>query len=313
MLQAGRWSKRTRRSVQAIGWAGWASWTQLWRLTRRSSGWAGRELDRLLATAVDIVLPPQCAFCREGLPLASLSGACGAARMLCGRCQSSLTADRRRRCDRCAMPLPSDPPPPPRSTAKASASGGHRLCFRCRPDAPAQVRWPLPFRRAFCLGGYQGELRRAIIRSKQLHEHPLAFALGQLLAERLDGRLDGRPGAVRPDYLVPVPKFWVRRISAGFHPAEVIAESLGKSLELPILSGRLQKVRSTRKQSLLGKTARERNLRGAYRVFRPKILLGRHLLLVDDIMTTAATVSEAARTLRRAGAASVGVAIIARA
>ena len=99
----------------------------------------------------------------------------------------------------------------------------------------------------------------------------------------------------------------------GAVPRRCSADVVGRVLRLPVARTALRWRRSTHKQSLLPLGQRRRNLTGALRVSRRSQLRGAHVLLLDDIMTTGATVGEAARVLRRAGAEYVTVGLVGRA
>jgi ComF family protein len=108
-----------------------------------------------------------------------------------------------------------------------------------------------------------------------------------------------------------VPLHWRRHLARGYNQAERIARPLAALLELPF-STALSRGRATPPQSLLDRTQRLANLRRAFRVPRPQEVRGLHLLLVDDVATTGATLDAAAETLKRAGAAAVTALVAAR-
>jgi ComF family protein len=158
---------------------------------------------------------------------------------------------------------------------------------------------------------YNGELREVVLRTKRLSCEPLATALGQLLAERRGDELAG----FRPDLIVPIPMHWWRRFWRGVNNAEILAHCLGRRLGQPVARRLLIRRRPTRPQKDLRPEERFANVRDAFRL-RPGEAArcrGSHVLLVDDILTTGATSSEAARMFKRAGAAAVAVAVLARA
>jgi len=163
--------------------------------------------------------------------------------------------------------------------------------------------------RVFYLGRYQGELRRAVIRAKRPAEHPLAASLGSLLAEKMieTGR------SFRVDIAVSIPKYWTKRIMRGSNTAEVLVEMIGRRLAVRTAPAALAARRRTRKQGLLRKSQRDANVRGSMVVRTGYDFQATHVLVVDDIMTTGATAREAARALRKSGAAAVSLAVIARA
>lgn len=159
------------------------------------------------------------------------------------------------------------------------------------------------------VGSYDGALRLAVLGCKRPWQHPLAFALGQLMAEELGPRL----AAARLDAVVPVPMHWSRRMWRGANGPEIVAEQVARKLQLPLAGHLLARRKRTRPQARLTVPRRRANVRGAFRAAAHRDLPGSRLLLIDDIMTSGATLNEAARTLRAAGAEAVMVAVLARA
>lgn len=158
------------------------------------------------------------------------------------------------------------------------------------------------------LGAYRGLLRRCVLRSKTVQGEFLCAALSQLLLRRFAGELL----ALEPQLVVPVPLHWMRRWRRGTNPAETLAQVVGRGLQLR-WQGALRRVRATPPQSRLPARLRRRNVQGAFALRRRVRLSGKRVLLVDDIMTTGATVWHAAKVLRAAGAQHVLVAVLARA
>jgi ComF family protein len=122
--------------------------------------------------------------------------------------------------------------------------------------------------------------------------------LAASLAEALGDRLTGC------DRVVPVPLHWRRRLARGYNQAERIARPLAAHLGLPYIPA-LARRRATPPQSLLGRDQRLANLRRAFRIPRPERVRGFHILLVDDVATTGATLDAAAAALKTAGAVRV--------
>lgn len=136
----------------------------------------------------------------------------------------------------------------------------------------------------------------------------LARPLGDLLAEA---------GPMVPthtiDCLVPVPLHPSREAERGFNQALLLARELSRRWEIPVTEGVLKRARATPSQTELSAEARRANVRGAFVLHRPDRVAGAHLLLVDDILTTGATVAECCRVLLTAGGArTVGVLTVAR-
>jgi ComF family protein len=115
------------------------------------------------------------------------------------------------------------------------------------------------------------------------------------------------------ELIVPVPMFWARRLARGTNSPEIVADCLGRSLGVPVGRRVLCRCRNTMPQAGLLPRERFRNVRGAFRVRAGYHLDGRRVLLVDDILTTGATCSEAAKVLKQAGATLVAAVVVARA
>jgi ComF family protein len=209
-----------------------------------------------------------------------------AERSFCADCRSALTGDSLPTCPRCASTV---------GPFTYLEDG----CPRCRGQR-------LAFAEAFRLGLYEGLLRDLVLRMKQAAGEGLAEAVGGLWAEHAGGRL--RSAAA--DVVIPVPLHWARRWQRGYNQSEALARALAANLGLPYRPGWLRRIRRTPKQTERPPSARRDNVRGAFRA-RGAGLRGRVVLLVDDVLTTGSTASEAARALRAAGAARVVVAVLA--
>jgi len=171
------------------------------------------------------------------------------------------------------------------------------------------LRENFAFERVVRLGVYSNELRQACLRTKHAGQEPLAAALTELLWERqLDELAD-----VKIELVVPVPHHWLQRLFRLHNAAETLAEVSARILKTRYSSHILSKARWTKPQRSLPATRRRENVRRAFRVGNSEEVQGATVLLVDDIMTTGATAHEAARVLKRAGAARVITAVVARA
>jgi ComF family protein len=188
-------------------------------------------------------------------------------------------------------------------------SGVQRLseiqtCSACQETRPS-------FARATAYGAYQDELRELIHLVKYDRVLPAVGVLGGMLAEAVDKLDIGRD----PVLVVPVPLHASKRRQRGFNQSELIARAaLKKSGGKKIHMGTNVLVRQRATVSQIGLTRQQRaeNIRGAFRVAHPSRVVGRSVLLVDDVLTTGTTASECARVLRKAGAKSVFVATVAR-
>ena len=133
-------------------------------------------------------------------------------------------------------------------------------------------------------------------------------AWGELWAEHLEQGLRG----VGADVVIPVPLHWRRRLKRGYNQSAALAWELAARLGLPCKPRWLRRIRDTPHQMGLSRTERQANVRGAFRAGAWARLRGKVVLLVDDVLTTGTTASEAARALREAGAARVLAVVLAR-
>jgi ComF family protein len=190
--------------------------------------------------------------------------------------------------------------------ALAGAPGEPR-CGLCRRLEP-------PFARAVAYGSYESGLRELIHLLKFGGVRPAANVLGRMLADAI--------ATVEPEFpaesvvVIPVPLHRTKFRQRGFNQAELIARAAMKLMlhgnRLRLRAGVLERKRETASQIGLTSHQRRENLRGAFGVALPELVKGREVLVVDDVYTTGATVSECARVLRRAGATKVWVATVAR-
>jgi ComF family protein len=158
------------------------------------------------------------------------------------------------------------------------------------------------------MGVYRDELRDAVIRMKKRVNEPLTLSVGILAAKTLKKKIT----EFAPDLIVPVPTHWLKRLHRGTNGPDLLVEGVGRSLAIPTAMDLLTCRRRTQKQGTLMPAERQRNVRNAFVANVGYDIRATRGLLVDDIMTTGATASEAARVLRKAGASSVRVAVVAR-
>jgi ComF family protein len=248
-------------------------------------GWIRRfrtGLGDLNRSCCNLLFPPRCVYCGEELADPRQDW------RLCGDCLSKLALANWHGCDRCGGAIPDNRP--------ASVS-----CESCRHTR-------LRFDSVIPLGGYHTGLREAILRMKRPAHDALSVAMGGLLLDRRREQL----AAVRADVIVPIPMFWSRRLCRGKNCPELLAACLARALQVPVRTVLVRR-RNTLPQAGLASSRRFENVRGAFRVRRPDAVKDARVLLVDDVLTTGATCSEAAYVLKQAGAALVAVAVVARA
>ena len=203
--------------------------------------------------------------------------------------------------------------------APAETADGVPLCARCRRRLPRPPRDAFAERiaalpgaagvdAAFALWGFDagGTVQRVQHRLKYGNRPRLGVALGRLIAARWQEEGDPAPGLV-----VPVPLHRLRLLERGYNQAAMLADGVAAVWGVPSLPHGLDRTRRTRSQTRLGKTKRWENVAGAFSVPHPEALAGHSVLLVDDVVTTGATLLAAATALREAGAVRVRLAALA--
>ena len=109
------------------------------------------------------------------------------------------------------------------------------------------------------------------------------------------------------DMISPIPLSFARKRERGFNQSQFLAESLANSFNINLHLNNLVRARNTKSQTSLPQKERWTNIHEAFRIKHPAQCLGKSILLIDDLLTTGATASEAARTFKEAGAKTVGV------
>ena len=201
-------------------------------------------------------------------------------------------------CEPCAETLVELGPACPRC---AEPSERAQLCVRC-------ARTPLPLAQILVPWRFGGQLASAIRRLKFAHRAHIARDLAPLWAPLLAAAV-----ATHDALVIPIPLHWRRRLRRGYDHAWLLAHHACRSARLAPPRALLQRIRASPPQSTLGAAERRANLDGAFRVRDPRPVSGRTIILVDDVVTTGATLAAAARPLVVAGAELVIAVALARA
>jgi ComF family protein len=185
------------------------------------------------------------------------------------------------------------------------------LCAVCVNALDAMpVPRPRRMRHGIALAGFEFDerVRAAMHRGKYGGDRSALDALGALTADRLDER-GARLRLSVPDALVAVPLGPRRRRQRGYNQSELIARVIADSRRLPLVGG-LQRVRDTAPQSARAEEERRTNVAGAF-AWRGMAIERAHLWLVDDVLTTGATLEAAASALEASGASRIDVVVVA--
>ncbi len=228
----------------------------------------------------DLLFPPCCLSCNaiDELPDDGV--------LVCTPCRDkAISPAAIKFCPRCAMQT---------TTAESD-------CALCRNEK-------LQFSRAAVLHNYDNALRELVLKMKHIGGEALAFSAGRWLGKKLaaEGWSD------ECDVVVPIPTYWLNRVLKGYHAADPIALGCATQMQKSCFSDVLLSARWAKKQVTLSRPARRRNMRRAFYTAARYDLKGCRVLVVDDVITTGATMNAAAKALKEAGAAEVRVAAIAR-
>ncbi len=234
----------------------------------------GRDLLRLF-------LPPCCPLCGRSLSEKH------SPHIFCTECISEMPPISSPCCPRCALPF-------------APSGGPDHLCEHCTRKNPS-YDW------AAAAGCFESSLREAIHAFKFSGRLDLDRPLSNLITQRLGDRLE----SFQADLLIPVPLFPGRLRRRTFNPSYLLARRLSRFARCPVVPHALRQIRPHLSQRKLSREQRLLNPRGSYEA--SLAVAGRRVLLVDDVITTGATVNECSRVLRSSGAAAVGVVAAGRA
>lgn len=205
---------------------------------------------------------------------------------LCVGCEADLPFNRSA-CQCCALPM----------NSAGSTLINSVTCGKCISDPPAFTRCIAPLR-------YEFPINKLINGFK----HHGQFSRGTVLAELLLCELASQE--ILPELILPVPLHWRRQFTRGFNQAQWLSHYLGRRLAIPVDTRLLSRQKYTPAQQGLPRKQRLKNLNGAFRLNND--IEGKHIALIDDVVTTGSTISELSRLLRKAGANHVEIWCLAR-
>mgnify|MGYP001304268822 FL=1 len=240
-----------------------------------------RCLQNDIQACIDLLLPAACPWCNRLLPGDKTPAD------ICPTCRQGVQPLPPSHCPCCAQP-------------HATRSDTPHSCENC-------LRHPPHFSKVYAVGCYTGTLKETIHRFKYRDNPGLSSSLGKLMIAELTTNL----GHFQPALVVPVPLHPRRLRQRGYQQALELAKPVAKHLHAPLEVHLLQRIKTTPPQQGQNAAARQRNLHKAFAAGRP--LAGEQILLIDDVMTTAATARECAKTLKENGAGEIHVAVLGRA
>lgn len=224
---------------------------------------------KLLRVVLDFVLPAFCGVCDKPLEKDE--------RVVCEKCMSQIQLISETYCLRCGKP-----------------TKGEKVCRDCfvHPHKLLRIR---------ALGVYTGVLASLIHLLKYTRRLSLAARLGKMMSKLVieDNFLR------RAQLIIPVPLHPTRMRERGYNQSELLTKNMGDYLNIPISKKSLLRVRNTKSQTRLSTKQRRENVKGAFTVKESAHIANKHILLVDDVFTTGATLDECAIALLNGGANAV--------
>ena len=180
--------------------------------------------------------------------------------------------------------------------------------FSAMNDNPVERRlmgrFPLVNATAVYLFRQDNTVRNAVHAMKFHGNTDLCLMMGRQMG--LDLLASGRFDDV--EALVPVPLHWLRRLWRGYNQSELLCRGIGEVLKVPVCTDAVVRHRYTRQQSMQQSRNRASNVEGAFRLRKPEKLAGKHILLVDDVLTTGATIAACADAIVKAPGVRISVA-----
>lgn len=191
------------------------------------------------------------------------------------------------------------------------SNGKSYACSRCQKELPFTTGNDVFVKGEFFDTGvapffYKDNVRESVLRFKFNGLDVYSEAYGSYMSDCISEQME------IPDIITWVPVSKQRKRERGYDQAYLLAESVSRKLGIPVVSTLKKAVHNTTQSSIKDKEARKANVLGVYEVTAPKAAIGKRILLIDDVFTTGATISECSRMLLTAGAENVSCAVFAR-
>jgi len=245
------------------------------------------NIEKVAGTMVNLLFPADCKVCAE--PLEPLNRT-----FICQSCWNEVKWLKPPYCPKCSKPL---------SSSVISQEFPSFVCLDCQ-------RNHFYFKKVFVPVLYEGVMKEAIHFFK--YQGKMGVLRGMKRVMEIYFAHNHLPFSLF-DLVVPIPLHRTRLRERGFNQAELLARIVAEHFSIALVKNSLKRVKLTRSQTDLSETERRKNVKGAFQARDKMIFRDKEILLVDDVYTTGATVGEAARVLKKAGAKDIYVFTLARA
>lgn len=189
------------------------------------------------------------------------------------------------------------------------------LCYDCfnKMAVPSHERLKSEFGRKFLSDKIINDFQSAFVFLNEtpvrqlIHElkYDGKFIIGKYLGKKVSEMLREKINDWKPDIITEVPLHKLRKAERGYNQAEIIAKEIGRQIKIIHCNSILQRIRFTESQTKFNISERKENIKGAFKLKKQKLIKNKNIILVDDVITTGATISECAAVLKNNGAKNI--------
>jgi ComF family protein len=229
---------------------------------------------------VNLFYPITCSSCEDDLNFISQT-------RICNKCKALFSLINGHVCQMCGAPLPQ----------------GGEFCFECKKNSKGYT-----FDKMRSVYEYKGLPRKLILKFKYSNRTFLA----KDFATDMHETVKNNDFYQKTDFIIPVPLNIIRKIKRGYNQSQLLAEELAIKINIPVLKNVLFRKKITKPQFKLSRTERFKNIKNSFFVKNKKVIAGKNILLIDDIVTTSFTVCACSSVLKACGAHEIFVLTLAR-
>jgi len=179
------------------------------------------------------------------------------------------------------------------------------ICSKClksiKPLNSQKIEPKKGIDKLLCYGAYSGSLKKVIISFKFYGKQKIAEILGRKISEMIKKHLEIQENTI----IIPIPLHPLREKERGFNQAKLLSEEVSKNLNILCVTDSVSRIKETKYMHSLDKKERFKNIKNAFKITKPEMIKDKNIIVIDDIFTTGATMSQFALLLKSAGCKSV--------